>query len=117
MFKAIVAILSISSFCLYQYFLVEKGIDLSELYFISLSLSTAAFAYLSLKKTDTLVVNSLVVLCATFFIVVVGIYMYRWVMLGDGSANYYTAACISAILTFIYTIIYALIRTNPISNN
>lgn len=112
--KAIAAIVSVSSFLIYQYMLVTKKVDISELYFISLSLSVAAFAFLSLRKGDTIFDNSLVVLCGTFFCVIVIIYVYRWVLFGDGSTNYYTAACISAILTFIYTICYVIFRSKPI---
>jgi hypothetical protein len=50
-------------------------------------------------------------LCGSFFTATVFIYVYRWVIFGDGSTNYYTAICISTVLTFIYTIIvYAVNR-------
>lgn len=108
MIRSIVAILSMASLMVYQYFMVKRGINLSELYFISISLSISAFCFLSMKKGDNIFVSSLSVLCGSFFIGVVVIYLLRWVMLGDGSTNYYTAIMVSTILTFIYLICYAI---------
>lgn len=105
MIRAIAAILSIISFIAYQFWRISYGYDLSELYFIALSLTTSAFCFLSLRKKDNIFVNSLVILCGSFFGATVIIYVYRWVIFGDGSNNYYTALCFSAIATLIFTII------------
>jgi hypothetical protein len=106
--KAITAILSILAFMTYQYVLVEKGKDISELYFVALSVTTAVFAFFSIRENDSFFVSSIVVLCASFFVAMSLIYIWRWIILGDGSTNFYTAVCISAVLTFIYLIIYGI---------
>jgi len=111
--KAISSILAISAFMYYQYAYMNTGVLPDELFFIGSALSISAFALLSIKWTDGIFVTSLQLLASSFFSVVVFIYVYRWVLFGDGSTNYYTAACWSAILTFIY-LIYYVIRNNPI---
>lgn len=114
--KAIAAIVSVCAFLYYQHALMNGNVILDEydlydeFYFITISLSISAFAFLSIHKDDGALIKSLLVLCSTFFAAIVIVYGYRWVLFGDGSANYYTAVCISAVLTFIYTITYAFIR-------
>jgi hypothetical protein len=105
MIKSIAAILAVGAFVLYQYMISFKGIDLSELYFIASALSISAFAFISIKKSDPIIVRSLVILCASFFGVAVWVYIYRWVIFGDGSTYYFTALSVSAVVSFIYTII------------
>jgi Kef-type K+ transport system membrane component KefB len=106
MIKTIAVILAVGSFVLYQYMITFKNVDLSELYFISSALSISAFSLLSLKKSDPVIVKSLVLLCASFFAVAVWVYVYRWVIFGDGSTYYFTALSVSAVISFIYTIGY-----------
>jgi hypothetical protein len=108
MVKAIAAILAVGSFVFYQYMVSFKGIDMSEWYFIASALSIAAFALISIRKSDPIIVNSFIILCASFFITAVGIYINRWIIWGDGSTYYFTALSISAIITFIYTVFHSI---------
>jgi hypothetical protein len=110
--KAISSILAISAFMYYQYVYVNTGVLPDEVFFIGSALSISAFAFLSIKWTDGIFITSLQLLTSSFFAVVVFIYVYRWVLNGDGTTNYYTAACWSALFTLIYSICYA-IRNNP----
>lgn len=105
MIKLIASILSISAFLSYQYALVTCGVDLSELYFVAMGLSISVFCFMSIRKDDKGSTSSFMVLCGTFHIITVLVYLYRWVLLGDGSTNYYTAFCLSVIITIIYILI------------
>ncbi len=69
----------------------------------------AAFAFLSIEKTDPIFIRSLIILFGVFFIMIDFIYIKRWVIEGDGSSNYYIALCYSAAFTFIY-LLYTLIE-------
>ena len=116
MIKAIAAIISVGSFVFYQYMTAYKGMDMSELYFIASALSIAAFAIISIKKTDPIIVISLIVLCASFFTITVFIYIYRWIIFGDGSTWYFTALSGSACVSFLYLIcnlIYYVFKRKP----
>ena len=110
--KLIASILAVFTFVYYQYVYVNTGVKLNELYFICSGLSVSAFSFMSIKWKDPVFVTSVQLLCSSFFLVVVFMYVYRWVIVGDGSTNYYTAACISAVLTFLYST-YHVIRRNP----
>lgn len=115
MVKAVSAILAVSSFVFYQYMISFKGIDMSEFYFIASALSISIFAATSIKKSDSILVVSMIVLCISFFVTAVVIYIYRWVLFGDGSTYYFTALSISAVISFIYTLghsIYYVFKRN-----
>ncbi len=102
--KAITALLGISAFMYYQYEYLRTGMKPNELFFIASSLCIASFAFLSIEKDDPVFIRSLIVLCSTFFLMVIVIYFKRWVIEQNGSTNYYTALCISAIFTFLYLV-------------
>ena len=102
--KYISAIVGIPIFIFYQWEYLRTGMKPNEFYFIGSSVLIAVLYFLIIAKDDPTFIRSLLILSSTFFLMVTYIYIRRWVMEGDGSTNYYTALCWSAILTFIYLI-------------
>ena len=102
--KCIAAILGISIFIIYQWEYLRTGMKPNELYFTGSSVLISVLALLSIDKDDNRFVRSLLVLLSTFLLMVVLIYFKRWIIERDGSTNYYTALCFSAIFTFLYLI-------------
>lgn len=103
----ITAIVAIGSMISYQYFNL-KGISLDAMWFVANSFAIAVFAITSMRKSDKTFVSSISVLVTAFYSAIAIMYVSRWVMLGDGSTNYYTAICISAVLTFLYLVIHVI---------
>lgn len=102
-------LIGIGTYTFYQYEYMMSKIRHDELYFIVTSICMAAFAFLSIEKTDPIFIRSLIILFGVFFIMIDFIYIKRWVIEGDGSSNYYIALCYSAAFTFIY-LLYTLIE-------
>lgn len=108
--RVILGVLAIFAFLYYQYEYVRTGNKPNEIFFIASCISISGYSLFSLRQYDSVFVSSITILCSSFFGAVIGIYMWRWVLLGDGSTNYYTAICISAVFTLIYSILYAILR-------
>jgi len=106
--KAIVSIVAVLTFLYYQYIIVTTGEKANELFLIGSGLSISAFAFLSIKWNDPIIITSLQLMCSTFFVAVIFIYIRRWVVEGNPSTNYYTALCFCVVFTFLYIIIYYL---------
>ncbi len=107
--KAMVVLTGISFYMIFQYEFITNKVKLNEEYFIVTSLCMAFFAFMSIEKKDNVFVKCLIILFAVFFVMLDIVYIHKWVIQDNGKPVYYTALCISAIITFLY-LIYTVIE-------